>query len=379
MSKTTRSFPLPTLVSARCSRRRFLKNAALGALGLAAAGRLPAAAGGAGSRFGASPASLAPGAASAPPSVQAAAATRSRVVLIRHPAVVDASGKVQTQLLQTMLDKALTTFTGKTTSADAWGRFVSPQDVVGLKINALGLQEVKRTDLTLHSSAIIEALAGGLRSAGVIDKNIVVWDRSEEEMSEAGLTIQNDPSRMRIIGCKAGRMDAGRYAPTTYPVGSRSSRVTTILSDICTALINVPVPKTHGRSVITCALKNHYGTIDNPFEFHDNGCSNPGIAEVNAIPIIRQRQKLVVCDALMIVPEAGARWTRRFTRPFGGLIVGTDPVAVDAVALKIIDDQRASEGMDRLADRVVHLPLAEKLGLGQSRLENIDLVSLTLS
>jgi uncharacterized protein (DUF362 family) len=358
------------------SRRLFLKYGTLGALGLAAARRLPAAIGG-------GPSS--PTAAAALPTASrfassaSPAVARSKVVLVRHPAVIDASGKVQGPLLQSILDTALTTFTGDSTAAGAWRRFVSPDDVVGLKLNTLGLQEIRRTELTLHYSAIVDALAAGLRGAGVSDKNIVAWDRSEEEMSEAGLVIQKEPGRIRVIGCKAGRMDPGDYAPATYAVGSRSSRVTTILSDLCSALINVPVPKTHARSLLTCALKNHYGTIDNPFEFHADGCSNPGIAEVNAIPIIRKKQRLVVSDALLIVPEAGARWTRRFIRPFGGVIVGTDSVAVDAVALKIIDDARAAEGMDRLGDRVVHLTLAEKLGLGNSRLENIDLVSLTLS
>jgi uncharacterized protein (DUF362 family) len=355
------------------SRRRFIKNAALAALGLAAGRRLAPALEMPG------PSRLAPALGNLPFAPGRAAAPRSRVVLVRHPAVVEASGRVQAPLLQSILDKAVTTFTGEPTVADAWARFVSPHDVVGLKINTLGLQEVKGTDATRHFSAMVEALASGLGGAGVKDQNIVVWDRSEEEMTEAGLTIQKDPGRMRFMANKGSRMGTGDYAATTYPVGDRSSRVSAILADICTVLINVPVPKTHGRSLITNALKNHYGTIDNPSDFHANGCSDPGIAEVNVIPMIRGKQKLVVADALMIVPEGGARWTRRFTRPFGGVIVGTDPVAVDAVALKIIDDARAAEGMERIGDRVVHLSRAEALGLGNSRLENIDLVSLTLS
>jgi len=355
------------------SRRRFLKYGAMGALGIAAAARhgFPS--------FG----GVLPGFETAPSPSAASlglpvAASRSRVVLVRHPAVVDAAGKVQGPLLQGILDKAITTFSGKSTVADAWRQYVSPDDVVGLKINTLGLQEIRGTDYTQHFPAFAAALAAGLRTAGVKDGNIVVWDRSEEEMESAGLTIQKEPGRMRFIANKGGRLSSGDYAPTSYPVGDRSSRVSAILADVCTVFINVPVPKTHGKSMFTGALKNHYGTIDNPSSFHADGCSNPGIAEVNAIPIIRKKEKLVVSDALLIVPESGPRWSRRFIRPFGGVIVGTDPVAVDAVAVNIIDDARAAEGMERLASRVQHLPLAEALGLGNSRLENIDLVSLTL-
>jgi uncharacterized protein (DUF362 family) len=356
------------------SRRGFLKYGALGALGFAAARRVsPALVGRLSGPTASAP--LAP----VPLAATSTALAKSKVVLVRHPAVVDAAGKVQGPLLQTILDKAVTSFTGRSTVANAWREFVSPDDVVGLKINTLGLTEVQGTDFTLHFSAIVEALASGLRSAGVKDKNIVVWDRSEEEMTEAGLTIQKDPGRMRFIANKGGRMGSGNYAPATYPVGGGSSRVSAILADICSVLINVPVPKTHGKSLFTCALKNHYGTIDNPSDFHADACCNPGIPEVNAIPIIRKKQKLIVSDALLIVPERGPRWSRRFIRPFGGVIVGTDSVAVDAVALKILDDAREAEGMERIAERAQHLPLAEKLGLGNSRLENIELVSLTLS
>jgi hypothetical protein len=341
------------------NRRSFLKQSALTAFGLAASRKLSSAFDGLFS--------------------EAQSGAKSKVVLVRHPAVIDAAGKVQSPLLQQILDKAITTFTGRSTVADAWRQYFSPDDVVGLKINTLGLMNVKGTDYTQHFSAFNEAVASGLRRAGVKDKNMVVWDRSEEEMTEAGLTIQKDQSTMRVIANKAARRGAGDYAETVYPVGGLTSRVSRILADVCTSFINIPVPKTHGNAVFTCSLKNHYGTIDNPGQMHANACSNPGIAEVNAIPIIRKKEKLVVSDALLIVPEMGPRWDPRFIRPFGGVLIGTDPVAVDAVALKILDDQREKDGMERIAPRVLHLALAEKLGLGKSRLEDIELLSFNLA
>jgi hypothetical protein len=340
------------------SRRRFLKQSALAAFGLASARKL-------------SPAldRLMPG---------GFPAEKSKVILVRHPKVIDADGQVQGPLLQEILDRALTEFTGRSSVADAWRQFVSPEDVVGLKINTLGLTGVRGTDYTRHFSAFNEAVTSGLRRTGVKDKNMIIWDRSEEEMTEAGLTIQKDPGAMRVMANKVGRRDPGDYAPKAYPVGGLSSRVSRILADDCTVLINIPVPKTHGNSVFTCSLKNHYGSIDNPSRMHANACCDPGIAEVNAIPIIKEKQKLVVSDALLLVIERGPRWDPRFIRPYGGVIIGTDPVAVDAVALKILDDKRVEDGMDRIAPRVPHLALAENLGLGKSRLEDIDLVELNL-
>jgi uncharacterized protein (DUF362 family) len=348
----------------RIPRRRFLKQSALAAAGLAAGvplvragNRLP------GPAFRTVP----------------AAAAKSKVVWIHHSMVIDAAGRVEAPLLQEMLDKALTAFTGKSSISDAWRQFVTPEDVVGLKLNTLGLSAIRGMDYIQHFPAIIGALSSGLQKAGVKESQLVVWDRSEEEMKDAGLTIQAEPGAIRYLANKSGMRDReGKYDSTRHPVGSKSSRLSAILTDICSVVINVPIPKTHGQAAFTHALKMHYGTIDNAFELHANGCSKPGIAEVNAIPIIRQKQKLVVSDALLMAIEAGPRWDRRFIRPAGGLLVGTDPVAVDAVALSLLDEKRVADGMEAIAPRVSHIALAEELGLGNGRLENIDLVKIEL-
>ena len=347
------------------TRRGFLKQTALAAAGLAAAQKM----GRAGAIFEAKPA----GAAAA-----LGAADKSKVILVRSKSVVDAAGKVETALLENMLDKGITSFTGLGSASDSWKKFIAAEDVVGLKINTLGNADIKGMDYTRHFGAVIGAVAGGVRKAGIADKDIVVWDRSEEEMIEAGLTMQRDPGSMRFIANKVSRRDAGEYAATTYPVGGLTSRVSRILDEVTTSMINICVPKTHGGAVFTNALKNHYGTIDNPGRMHANNCSNPGIAEVNAIPIIRKKQKLIVSDALLMVIEGGPRWDRRFIRPFGGILIGTDPVAVDAVALSLLDEMRKAEGMEPIAPRVLHIGLAGQLGLGKSRLEDIDLVALNV-
>ena len=341
------------------SRRAFLKTSAFGAFGLAATRpRL--------------------GKALAGTEGWLSAAEKSKVVLVRHKSVVGPSGKVQSPLLEEMVDRALTTFAGRPSAADAWRQFVSPEDAVGLKVNTLGCMDIKGTDYTQHFSAVNEAVSAALRKAGVRDEKIIVWDRSEEEMTEAGLVVQKDASRRRVIANKVSRRDAGDYAPASYPVGSLQSRVSRILAEDCTALVNIAIPKTHCGAVFTCSLKNHYGTVDNPGRMHANNCSRPWIAEVNAIPAIRQKQKLILVDALLMVIEGGPRWDRRFIRPFGGILVGTDPVAVDAVALDLLDAQRTAEGMDALSPRVPHIGLAEELGLGRSRKEDIDLVTVEL-
>lgn len=351
--KSTVSFGTESL-----SRREFIKKTSLGTLAVATAGHLPAKI-------------LDP--------FNTTSGTKSKVVLVYHSEVVDEAGRIQQPLLQKMVDKGVIAFSGENTIADAWGKYFSADDIVGLKVNALGMADLEGMDYAQHFPAVTNAIASGLKKAGVKEGNMIIWDRSEEELSQAGFTINRELTAMRVIGNKKRRRGSdAQFNAKSYPVGKSSSRVCSILADRCTALVNIPVPKTHGSAAFTGALKNHYGTIDNPSELHPNSCTNPGIPEVNTIPMIRDKQKLIVYDAMLVAIEGGPRWRRRFTKPYGGILVGTDPVAIDTVALKILDQKRKEEGMDPIAPRALHIPLSAKLGIGTDNLDNIELVKLTV-
>ena len=99
---------------------------------------------------------------------------------------------------------------------------------------------------------------------------------------------------------------------------------------------------------------------------------------MNAIPVIRDKQKLIICDAMLVAIEGGPEWARRFTKPYGGILVGTDPVAIDTIAANILDEMRAKEGMDPIASSARHIPLSAELGLGTDKIDNIELVKLTV-
>jgi uncharacterized protein (DUF362 family) len=354
MKKNTLNFSGREVVS----RRDFLKRTSIGAITLAMAGDLSS---------------------NVPSPFQTASGSKSKVVLVHHSKVIDETGLIQQPLVQKMIDKAVIAFSGENTLADAWSKYFTADDIVGLKVNSLGVMDLRGKDFLQHYPAVTNAIASGLKKAGVKEENLIVWDRSEEELSQAGFTINHESTAMRIIGTKKNRHGPeGQFNPKSYSVGKSSSRVSSILADICTSMINIPIPKTHSTSAFTCSLKNHYGSIDNPRDFHSNLCTNPGIPEVNTIPMIRDKQKLIVCDAMLMAIEGGPRWNRRFTKPYGGILVGTDPVAIDAIAAKILDELRAEEGMDPIASRARHIPLSAKLGLGTDKMDNIELVKLTV-
>jgi uncharacterized protein (DUF362 family) len=339
---------------AMLTRRDFLTKSGLGVVALSIAGRLP----------------------SVVTAEKERGAAESTVVLIRHSRVVDGEGRIQQPLLQEMLDEAVTTLTGKRGIADAWRHFFSPEDMIGLKVNANSAGMLQGTELNAHYPALTSAILSGCQRAGIEESRFVIWERSEEELSNAGFKVQTDPGKVRVLGTNRRRREAGGigFSKESFPVGDESTHVSRIVTEICTAMINIPILKDHGLAGITGSLKNHYGTIDNPRQFHDSACTGPGVPEINAISVIREKERLIVCDALLGVYEGGPRWRRPYIWPYGGVIVGTDPVAVDSVLLQLLDEKRRSEDMETLGHRARHIRAAEQLGLGTAQSDRIQLV-----
>jgi len=84
--------------------------------------------------------------------------------------------------------------TGEKTEAAAWASLFSPDDVVGIKINCLGAPRVS------SSIESIQAVAAGLKSAGVRENAVIVWDRLDREFQRTGLTLNKGPVGMRVMG-----------------------------------------------------------------------------------------------------------------------------------------------------------------------------------
>ena len=92
-------------------------------------------------------------------------------------------------------DTGLRELTGEKTLRDAWASLVSPQDVVGIKINCIGAPRIS------SSLASINETVAGLKSAGVRENAIVVWDRMDRDFRRTGLAINRGPDGVRVQGC----------------------------------------------------------------------------------------------------------------------------------------------------------------------------------
>jgi hypothetical protein len=94
-------------------------------------------------------------------------------------------------------EAGLKELTGEQTLEKAWSSLVSPDDVVGIKINCIGAPRIS------SSIASINETIAGLKSAGVKENDIVIWDRMDRDFRRTGLEINRGPAGVRVMGCSA--------------------------------------------------------------------------------------------------------------------------------------------------------------------------------
>jgi uncharacterized protein (DUF362 family) len=298
---------------------------------------------------------------------------KSRVVVVKSPKAISPSGKVNRTLLSEMVKRGLCRLTSESKAEDALRHFVSPRDQVGLKVNCLaGKMASTHPEMSL-------VCANLLRDSGVQPKNIIIWDRSERELQEVGFPLNSNGGDFRCFGTDSKGVGYSRDLIDYRSIGSLLSRVMEAYTNV---QVNLPVLKDHGLSGVTCSLKNFFGAIHNPNKYHDDQC-DPFIADLNAIPQIRNQQKLVICDALRVQYNGGPSYHPQWAEHFGGVIVSDDPVALDFVGYQIIDKIRAEQklpSLEKAGRKPKHVFTAADAehNLGKAKPEEIDLIEVVL-
>jgi hypothetical protein len=200
--------------------------------------------------------------------------------------------------------------TGEKKQARAWGQFVGPKDVVGIKVNPIG------GAILSTKPEVVDAVIEGLLAAGVKKANIVIWDRRHFQLGEAGFTAARFPG-IRILGTEMkgpngefyderGELWAKdnidrealpyiadveeKYDKETlgYMINEgKSSYFTKIVTDKVTKIVNVPILKNAGATT-TCCLKNlSYGSISNTSRLHKLWMKS--VVEPIAFPVLRDK------------------------------------------------------------------------------------------
>ena len=84
-------------------------------------------------------------------------------------------------------------------------------------------------------------------------------------------------------------------------------------------------------------------------------------------------------DGLIAQCQGGPAKSPRWAWPWGGVLVSTDAVAVDAVAHRVIEERRRELKLPSLSEEgraPEWLAVAARLGLGEALLERITVVDV---
>ncbi len=250
----------------------------------------------------------------------------SRVVLIRHASAVDSAGSLDAKILAGMLDQGVASLFELKSPLEAWKRVVGADDTVGIKTNSWRPLGTPRE--------IEEIIRERVIAAGVREEDVAIDDRG----------VRSNPLFQRA-----------------------------------TALINVRPMRAHAWAGVGGCLKNYIMFCPNPSDYHPDSCADLGA--LWNLPAVKGKTRLNVL--VMLTPQfhclAPHHFDRQYTWPYRGLLVGTDPVAVDAVGLKIIEAKRRLYFKEETPMRppAKHIAAAEsRHGIGIADMNRIEIVRI---
>jgi uncharacterized protein (DUF362 family) len=289
---------------------------------------------------------------------------KSRVVIIRAGGPENPSDR---QKFLRMFKRGFSLLTGERDDRNAVMSVIRPGDRLGIKINTIGGRSIStRPELSL-------SLAGWISANGLPEKDVVIWDRTNRELRDAGYRLRKGPGGPQVFGTDADGTGYGENLVDHLSVGSLFSRIQT---DFVTASISLAILKDHGLAGITGGMKNYFGAIHNPNKYHDSRC-NPFVAEVFDTPPVKAKHRLSILDALVVQYHRGPSFHPQWAERFGGLVFSLDPVAADRVGWSLVERFRAAKGLPSLKEEgrePLYLATAESMGLGRADPGGIEMI-----
>jgi len=238
------------------------------------------------------------------------------------------------------------------------------------------------------------AIVDGLAAAGHQRDSIIVWDRSLGGAAEAGYKME--PYRLVSIAPKdgydpkavisapiLGKLIWGDYeyiGRTVVPLSdtentSSVSHLARVLTSEVTKVINVPVMSdSETNGIAGCIYNMTVPNLDNWRRFTQNprfGASS--LAEIYSEPVISNKVVLNIMDGLIAEYAGGPAAYPNFQLHHATIYASRDPVAIDTVALKKIDQWRQQASLGPLGQRAVHVEAAAQMGLGNANIDRIEI------
>lgn len=285
--------------------------------------------------------------------------------------------------VRAMVNRLVLAVTGEHDLVHAWGSLVSPNDKIGIKISAAGGEL-----FTTHRD-IVNAIVDGLVAAGHSRNSIIVWDRSLGGISAAGYRPDQEGYQMKSIAPRDGydpkavftvplsgnliwgdlefRTDRGKLPFPSEDSTSDDSHFARILSSEVTKVINVPVMSDSGSCGIAgCIYNMTIPNIDNSRRFTQSRWGHSAIAEIYKMPIVRSKVVLNIMDGLVAQYAGGPQPQPNYAVHHATILASKDPVAIDALAVRQIEEWRARAWLAPITPLAQHVQAAGQLGIGNA-------------
>jgi hypothetical protein len=317
-----------------------------------------------------------------------------KVVGVRDEQAMNEAG-VNGKAVTSMFEKGIQGLTGKS-MAKSFKLFFDKNDIVGIKVNPVG------AGLIATRLEVVDAIVAWLRQGGLPAKNIVIWDRFDYMLTDAGFT----PARYPGIGIeglqtmdeaaaegksqddsrwlgKDGRhvseknfdLDAYYFADVEAPqdkpylnqhvFNGKYSYFGKLLTKKLTKIINVPVFKNTGNGISMATKNLGYGAVCNTSRLHKplffDVCT-----EVLAFPAVRDKLVLNVTDGLRAQYDGGPGPLAQATWFLNSLYFATDPFALDMTCHNLLLAKRKEMKVqvNEHPKYTEYLRYAQRLGLG---------------
>jgi hypothetical protein len=332
-----------------------------------------------------------------------------RVVHVHAPNSLSEDGtKFNDVVIREMMERGMRALTGEAKPIDAWRRFITADDVVGIKVNAGGRPWV------VSSPPIVTETVRNLMAVGVKPRNIYVYERFQDQMDEINYA-QYLPEGVQVFCAERANRhtDHSRYDPAVYVEADffgeddTRSNLIRLISQTLTKIINIPNIKDHGATGVTGCLKNiAYGGFSNVARTHFKGVTHTRtfVGTLASVEPLRSRTVLQIMDGLRGVWHAGPfAPTLKYVFFPRQIWFGTDPVAMDRLLIDVVDDERKRQGAISIWNRdrntldfvngkqrdedpntniIIrepgHVEYAGKLGLGEHDLAKIKVEEITV-
>ena len=319
----------------------------------------------------------------------APAATPSIVYAVHNPASIK-DYKTNARVVHEMVNRLVLAATGQSEVAKAWASLVAPTDRVGIKISAAGGEL-----FTTHHD-VVNAIVDGLVAAGHLRNTIIVWDRSLGGIKDAGYRAGTDGYQLQAITPRDGYdVKAVLSAPLMGQLiwgdldylgdarkmlsgaenASNVSHFSKIVSSEVTKIINVPVMSiSETNGIAGCIYNMTIPNVDNWRRFAQGSrFGEDSLAQIYADPLIAKKVVFNLMDGLIAEYAGGPQSQPNYALHHATLYASRDPVALDTVALKRLEEWRVRASLPKLGRLAAYIDSANQLGLGNSALDRIEL------